>query len=62
MKRTEFWAVRGKNSVSPVPSSQAQGDVDLAVRYWKEVLQDSDDQQLNEDVQEYLSSLSETTG
>jgi hypothetical protein len=26
------------------------------------VLQDSDDQQLNEDVQKYLSSLSETTG
>ncbi len=42
--------------------AQAQGDVDLAVRYWKEVLQDSDDQQLNEDVQKYLSSLSETTG
>jgi len=42
--------------------TQSRGDADLAVRYWKEVLQDSGDQELIKDVQKYLSSLSETTG
>ena len=38
------------------------GDVDLAVRYWKEVLQDSEDEDLIEDVQKQLSGLDKSTG
>ena len=42
--------------------ARAQGDVDLAVRYWKEVLQDSGDPKLVEDVQKHLSGLSQSPG
>ena len=42
--------------------ARTQGDVDLAVRYWKEVLQDSGDPDLVEDVQEHLSGLSQSPG
>ena len=42
--------------------AQTQGDIDLSVRYWKEVLQDSGDEVLMEDVQQHLSGLSKSTG
>ena len=42
--------------------AQTQGDIDLAVRYWKEVLQDSGDEVLMEDVLQHLSGLSKSTG
>ena len=42
--------------------AQAEDDVDLAVRYWKEVLQDSDDDDLVKKVQKHLSGLGESTG
>lgn len=42
--------------------AHAQGDVELAVRYWKEVLQDSGDPKLEEGVQKHLSELSQSPG
>ena len=42
--------------------ARTQGDVDLAVRYWKEVLQDSGEPELVEDVQKHLSGLSQSPG
>ena len=41
--------------------ARAQGDIDLAVRYWKEILQNSDDEKLIKDVQKHLSSLADST-
>ena len=42
--------------------ARAQGDMDLAVRYWQEVLQDSGDPELVEGVQKHLSGLSPSPG
>jgi outer membrane protein assembly factor BamD len=42
--------------------ARAQDDVDLAVRYWKEVLQNSEDEELVKDVQKHLSNLDESAG
>ncbi len=41
---------------------RAEGNTDQAVQFWKEVLQESGDQDLMKDVQKALSKLSKSTG